>query len=237
MKALILASGSGTRLSPLTDNLPKTLLDIGGKTILDRQLTALAGHGVTSIIITTGPFCYKIEEHVRRNHHLDITFVHNPLYASTNYIYSLWLARDLIDSDILLLHADLLFDNMLVSRLLETNDNRVLVNRSVKPPEKDFKALIENGTVKRIGVDVTGTGAFFCAPMYRFSRDGFRIWLEEIDNFVRDKRVDCYAEEALNRVSDRIELRPLYYGEFCMEIDTVEDLEAARDLVKNNLTD
>ncbi len=236
MKALILASGAGTRLSPLTDSLPKTLLDVGGNTILGRQLSALTRYGITDVIITTGPFRETIEEHVRRNHQLDVTFVHNPVYESTNYIYSLWLARDLIDSDILLLHADLLFDDMLVGRLIEANDNRVLVNRNVEPPEKDFKALIENGVVTRIGVDITGADAFFCAPMYRFSLDSFRIWLAEIDNFVRDKRVDCYAEEALNRVSDRIDLHPLYYEEFCMEIDTLEDLELARDLVKNNLT-
>lgn len=237
MKALILASGAGTRLSPLTDNLPKTLLDIGGKTILDRQLSALAKRGITSVIITTGPFELTIEEHVRCNHSLDVIFVHNPLYASTNYIYSLWLARDLIDDDILLLHADLLFDDILVGRLMEATDNRVLVNRNIKPPEKDFKALIENGLVTRIGVDVAGAGAFFCAPMYRLSQDSFRIWLEEIDNFIRNKKVDCYAEEAFNRVSEQIDLKPLYFEDFCMEIDTLEDLETARDLIKTGLID
>jgi phosphoenolpyruvate phosphomutase len=230
MKALILASGSGTRLRPLTDNLPKALLDVGGKTLLDYQLESLAKHGVNQVIITTGPFRERIEEHVRRNHNHKAVFVHNPIYNSTNYIYSLWLTRALIDSDILLLHSDLLFHDVLMRRLVEATDNRVLVNRQVKPPEKDFKALVENDRVTRIGVDVSGPDTFFCAPMYRFSQEDFTLWLSTIDDFIRQGRVDCYAEDAFNQVSHRITLRPLYFEEFCMEIDTAEDLETARSL-------
>ena len=231
MKTLILASGAGTRLRPLTDSLPKTLLEVGGKTILDRQLDCLVKHGLTRAIITTGPFREGVEEHVHRNHSLEVTFVHNPNYDSTNYIYSLWLTRELIDTDILLLHGDLLLDDVLVRRLAEAADNRVLVNRHVIPPAKDFKALIENERVTRIGVDVSGTTAFFCAPAYRFSQADFMLWLRTIDDFVRRGQTSCYAEDAFNQVSHEIVLRPLYFHEFCMEIDTAEDLETARSAV------
>ena len=228
MKALILASGAGTRLRPLTDRLPKALLDVGGKTLLDRQLEGLASHGLREAIITTGPFREKVEEHVRRNRHLDVTFVHNPRYSSTNYIYSLWLARGHIDSDTLLLHGDLLFDSALIGQLLETPGNRVLVNRQVEPPEKDFKARIEDDRVTRIGVDAAGPGTFFCAPMYRLMLADFRLWLDAIGDFVRQGQVDRYAEDALNTLLERIVLRPLYFSGFCMEVDTAEDLEVAR---------
>ena len=228
MKALILASGTGTRLRPLTDSIPKPLLDVGGKTILDRQLDCLAKHGIQRAIITTGPFREMVEEHVRRNHSLEVTFVHNPRYDSTNYIYSLWLTRELIDSDILLLHGDLLLDEMLVGRLAEAADNRVLVNRQVIPADKDFKALVEDDRVTRIGIDVSGTSAFFCAPAYRFSQADFMLWLRAMDGFVRRGQVDCYAEDAFNQVSDELVLRPLYFSEFCMEVDTAEDLATAR---------
>ena len=231
MKALILASGGGTRLRPLTDSLPKPLLDVGGKTVLDRQLDSLAKSGIQQAIITTGPFRERVEEHVRRNHALEVTFVHNPRYDTTNYIYSLWLTRELINTDILLLHGDLLLDDVLVGRLAEAADNRVLVNREVVPPAKDFKALIENGKVTRIGVDVSGATAFFCAPAYRFSQADFMLWLRTIDQFVRHGQVGCYAEDAFNQVSHEIALRPLYFHEFCMEIDTAEDLETARRTV------
>jgi len=229
VKAIILASGTGSRLKPLTDKLPKTLLNLGRKTILDYQLLALEKHGIRDIIITTGPFREKIEEHVHNNHHhLDVTFVHNPRYDSTNYIYSLWLTGNLIDSDILLLHADLLFDDLLVRQLMQAAGNYVLVDKNVEPPEKDFKALVENDIVTRIGVDVSGKNAFFCAPMYRLTQGGFKIWLGEMAKFIRDNKVDCYAEDAFNQVAGKIALRPLYFDKFCMEIDTHKDLERAR---------
>jgi len=231
MQALILASGAGTRLRPLTDSRPKALLEVGGQTILDRQLDSLTRHGVSRVIITTGPFPRMVEEHVRRIHHLPARFVHNPRYASTNYIYTLWLAREHVSNSevTLLLHGDLVFDPAVVGRLLEATGNRVLVNPDIVPPGKDFKALVENDRVVRIEVNVSGPGAFFCAPLYRFTAAGLRAWMDTIDGFVRQLKTDRYAEDAFNEASDRITLRPHYDTGFCMEIDTPEDLEKARE--------
>jgi choline kinase len=192
MKALILASGEGKRLRPLTYKTPKPLLKIiEDKTILDYQMDNLIGCGINDIIITTGPFEDKIKEHVEKNYpDLNVSYVHNPRYETTNYIYSLWLTKDLIDDDIILLHGDLLFDKKLLERLInEKCENCVLVNRTINPPEKDFKAVIETGDTK------------------------------------------SYAEDAFNRISDKIVLCPLYFDEgLCMEIDTREDLEMARKI-------
>lgn len=234
MKAVILAAGAGTRLRPVTNDIPKVLVEVGGISILDHQLSALLKHGIDQVIITTGPFREKLEKHVKRNSRVSAQFVHNPIYDSTDNIYSLWLARDLIADDMLLLHGDLLFDDVLVSRLVETAGDSVLVNRTTEPPEKDFKALIQNDRIVTIGVDIQGPEAYFCAPMYRFSRDTMRLWLAEIDAFIRRGEVECYAETALNEISGRIDLRPLYFDEFCMEIDTIEDLELARRIMADH---
>ena len=228
MKAVILASGAGTRLQPVTDNIPKNLVEVGSATILDRQLNSLLKHGIDEVVITTGPFREKLEEHVRLHHRVPVRFVHNPIFDSTNNIYSLWLTRDLIGDDILLLHGDLLFDDLLVGKIIEAGGDCVLVNRIVEPPEKDFKALVQNDRIVKIGVDVEGSEAYFCAPMYRFSRETMRLWFAEIDSFINRGEVECYAETALNELLGRIDLRPLYFDEFCMEIDTIEDLERAR---------
>lgn len=64
--------------------------------------------------------------------------------------------------------------------------------------------------------------------MYKFSKADFLRWLAEIDDFIEQGKVSCYAEDAFNQISDKMVLRPLYFGEFCMEIDTVDDLEKAR---------
>jgi len=228
MKAIILASGVGRRLRPLTDRYPKSLLRVGGKTLIDYQLEALAKHGVCDIVITTGHLGKKLEDHVRKTSAASVQFVKNPEYVRTNYIYSLWLTKGLVDDDIILLHGDLIFDSVLIQKLLAAQGNRVLVNRYVLSPEKDFKALIKRGRVVRIGVNLCGPGAFFCAPMYKFSKADFLLWLDKIENFVRQGKVDCYAEDALNEISDDVLLSPLYFKEFCIEIDTKADLEKTR---------
>ncbi len=231
MKALILASGAGRRLQPLTNRVPKPLVRVGNKTILDYQLESLIKHGIEKVIITTGPFKEKLEEHVLSNYHIEVWFVNNPRYESTNYIYSLWLTQDLIDSDVLLLHGDLLFEDVLIERLIEARDNRVLIDKEIMPPEKDFKAVIENGRITQIGVELSGPNAYFCAPMYKFSKVDFLRWMAEIDDFVNQGKVDCYAEDAFNKISDDLVLRPLYFKEFCMEIDTAADLEEAKSVL------
>jgi phosphoenolpyruvate phosphomutase len=228
MKAIILASGVGRRLRPLTDRNPKSLLRVGGKTLIDYQLEALAKHGICDIVITTGHLGKKLEDHVRKTGAASVQFVHNPEYERTNYIYSLWLTKSLVDEDIILLHGDLLFDSVLIQKLLEAQGNRVLVNRYVLSPEKDFKALIKRGRVVRIGVNLSGPGTFFCAPLYRFSKAAFLLWLDKIEDFVRQGKVDCYAEDAFNEISAEVLLRPLYFKEFCVEIDTRADLEKTR---------
>lgn len=231
MKAIILASGAGTRLRPLTDRLPNVMIKVRGRTILDYQLKSLTKHGINEVVITTGPFKEKIEKYVCKNHAIKAQFIHNPKYKVTNYIYTLWLTKNLIDSDVLLLHGDLLFDDVLIGKLIEAKGNRVFVNREIKPPEKDFKALIENDRIIKIGVELSGRNAYFCAPMYKFSKADFLRWLAEIDGFIKREKVNCYAEEAFNEISREIVLRPLYFEEFCMEIDTMEDLEKAQVLI------
>ena len=229
MKAIILASGAGRRLRPLTNHLPKSLIDLGNATILDCQLKSLMKHGIDRVIITTGPFKKVLEDHARSKYRVRFWFVDNPRYETTNYIYSLWLTRDLIDEDVLLLHGDLLFEDILIKKLLQAGGNCVLVNRKIEPPDKDFKALIEDGRVIEIGVELFGPNTCYCAPMYRFSRVDFLRWLTEVDSFVRQGNVTCYAEDAFNKISDDIVLQPLYFEEFCMEIDTPGDLQRARD--------
>ena len=233
MKALILNSGRGERLRPLTENKPKPLIKIGNKTLLKHQLDNLIECSIMNVIITTGPFENKIKKHLKNEYpYLNVSYVKNPKYRTTNYIYSMWLTKELINDDVILLHGDLLFERKLLEKLInEKHANCVLVNKEIKPPEKDFKAVIENDRVIKIGVEFSGKNAFFSAPLYKFSKSDFLYWLDEIEKFVKKGDLKIYAENVFNKISDKIILRPLYFTEeFCMEIDTKEDLEIARSL-------
>ena len=236
MKALILNSGMGGRLQPLTRFIPKALIEIDSKPLLGYQLDRLKSFGITSLIITTGPFSNKIMKYVQKEYpSLEVNFVKNLKYRTTNYIYSMWLAKNFVDDDILLLHGDLLFEKKLLDKVTEASDRScVLVSRSIKAPEKDFKAVIENGRVAKIGVEFSGENVFFMAPLYKFTKSEILFWLNEIDKAIRNGETKIYAENVFNRISGKLSLFPVYFDkEMCMEIDTKDDLDRARALASN----
>src|SRR3989344_6066895 len=98
MKAIILNSGIGKRMKPFTDKNPKCFAEITGENLLERQIRILLEYGISDFIITTGPFESKIKSLIRKKFpRVKVTYVKNPLYKTTNYIYSMFLVRDLID--------------------------------------------------------------------------------------------------------------------------------------------
>ncbi len=234
MKALILASGKGERLYPVTKEIPKPLVEIGNSTILGIQLDNLIECGIKHVIITTGFFEAKINEYLEERYpNLNISYVHNPRYNSTNYIYSMWLTKEFIDDDIILLHGDLLFEKKLLERIIDEKGNHVLVNKKMGAPEKDFKAVIVNDRVIKIGIEFIGENAFACLPMYKFSKEDFLFWLNECGEYLEKGDVNIYAENVFNEISDELLLYPLYFNdELCMEIDTKEELEMAERIIK-----
>lgn len=227
---MILASGTGSRLMPLTNEVPKCLIDINGRSVLGIQLEQLGAAGVGEVILTTGPFKEKIEAFTKKYFpSLHITCVFNELYDTTNYIYSMYKCKELIDDDFLLIHGDLVFDTGLIEGIMRQDSCAVLMNRTIPLPEKDFKGLIKNNLVCKIGVDVFDENAFFLAPLYKLLKKPFLIWMNKICEFVESGRVTCYAEDAFNELSDAIRLKPFFYSDtFCMELDTFDDLEEIR---------
>ena len=148
MKALILNSGLGSRMGVLTSEHPKCMTEISAReTILSRQLRMLADAGITDVVMTTGAFdsvlvsyCNSLELP------LHITFVKNPVYDRTNYIYSIYCAREYLrDTAVILMHGDLVFENTVLDDVLASAQSCMTVSTSLELPEKDFKAVIADG--------------------------------------------------------------------------------------------
>jgi len=231
MRAVILASGMARRLSPLTDNLPKCLVDVAGVTILERIVSSLLKNNVDDIVITTGYLEDKIKNFIQQKFpQLKVLYVRNSDYEKTNYIYSFYLAKEAIgDDDIVLLHADLVFEPILMQKIINQKKSGVLLKRTLPYPEKDFKASIKNGLVNKIGVDIKGENLRFLAPIYKFVKDDLKKILDKTEEFVNSGRTNCYLEDAFNEISSQVLLWPVYFdNEFCMEIDDFEDLDKAR---------
>lgn len=228
MRALILNSGKGTRMAPLTDHQPKCLTELApGETILSRQLRLLSEAGVGDVVLTTGPFPGLLEEYCESlNLPLRYTFVRNPDYESTNYIYSIYLAREELEDDILLLHGDLVFESEVLRRCLESEESRVAVSSTAPLPEKDFKAVIREDRVEKVGVEFFDH-AQAAQPLYHLKKADWLVWLDRVIQFCEAGDRSCYAEKALNEVTDRCVLRPLdVRNMLCGEVDQPEDLAA-----------
>ena len=100
----------------------------------------------------------KLRSYINNNFpQLQVSYVYNPKYDRTNYIYSLYLTKEIIDDDVILMHGDMVFENSVLKKLIESKyQNCTLINNKIKPPEKDFKGRIEDDIVKQIGVKVFG---------------------------------------------------------------------------------
>jgi choline kinase len=214
-----------------TSSRPKCLVEIGREeTILSRQIRLLISCGVEEFVITTGPWPELIETHVRDKFgSINVTYVNNPDYESTNYIYSMHLSRHLLREDILLLHGDLVMDQKVIETLIDSqHPNAVVVSRPSILPEKDFKARIAKRVVTKIGISLRGEDCVFLLPFYKISQNSMDIWLSEIERFISLGKKNVYAEEAFNERWLSIGLFPVDIGNLlCMEIDDAGDLENA----------
>ena len=127
MQTVILAAGMGKRLKDLTKNHTKGMVEINGKTLIERAINNIVKAGINRIIIVTGYQGEALREYVSRlNPNADIVFINNENYAETNNIYSLWLAKDyLTEDDTIVLESDIIFEEGLLERLMESNEECV----------------------------------------------------------------------------------------------------------------
>lgn len=226
MKALILNSGLGSRMEVLTSEHPKCMTEISPKeTILSRQLALIAGLGIKEVIITTGAFDNVIVNYCSSlGLPVHITFVKNPLFRETNYIYSIYCARECLDDDIILMHGDLVFEGSVLEDMLDYSGSCMKVSSSAALPEKDFKAVIRNGRIEKVGTEFF-TDAMEAQALYKLNRADWGVWMDRITRFCENDNRKCYAENALNEVTGDIQLHPFDAGDrLCAEIDTPEDL-------------
>jgi phosphoenolpyruvate phosphomutase len=228
MKALILNSGLGHRMGVLTNEHPKCMTEIShNDTILSHQLQQIVDYGIEEVVITTGYFDQILIDYCHFLHlPLRFTFVNNPVYDKTNYIYSIYCAKDhLKDDDIILMHGDLVFENQVFESVLKSKTSCMTVSSTTELPEKDFKAVIEGDRITKVGVEFFDH-AMAAQPLYKILKDDWKIWMERIIQFCESGNTNCYAEKAFNEVSDQCHLTPLDVRDLlCSEIDTPEDLE------------
>jgi choline kinase len=233
VKAIILAAGVARRLAPITDRTHKCLLPIGGRSLLDRMLGALAAHGVGEAVIVVG----HCQDQVRaaageRRRDMRIRFVENPEYQKGS-ILSLWRARDTMTTDTtLVMDADVLFPDVFLARLIGSPAaSALLLDRGFSDTGEEVKLYGLGDRVIALGKkfvpeawDVIGEGVGF----FKCSPDHAPEYIRLLGESIEETGGANEYEDALHRLLARV---PVGWVDITglpwTEVDFVEDLRRA----------
>ena len=229
MKALIFNSGIGKRMGELTAHCPKSMVHLyNDETIFERQIRLLQEAGITEVVITTGPYPEMLEDICSKPCYRNMHFVfpHNEIYDTSNYIYSMYKAREYLNDDILMMHGDLVFDRKLIPSLLKNREpNTCLINKYKPLPEKDFKGRIVDNELREVGINIFDKDCYAFQPLYKLSKEVIKAWLDNVIKFVKNDNINVYAENAFNEVNKGLGIRPVSYANhFIDEVDNKDDL-------------
>ena len=223
-------------MGEFTQHFHKSMTQLkDGETLLHRQLRLLTEAGIREFIITTGPFEEQIQTTAAEFNQVSCTFVRNEIYDRTNYIYSMYLAKNYIDDDMLVLHGDLVFNRKLVQDILDCHDkNCAPINFVKSKPAKDFKGRVNDGKIVEVSVHIFDNDCFAFQPFYKLQKAAASAWMGKVVQFVSEGRTSCYAENALNEIAPALNIRAFSYdGYYIDEIDNVEDrLRVMEEILK-----
>ncbi|MBU4267053.1 MAG: phosphocholine cytidylyltransferase family protein [Candidatus Altiarchaeota archaeon] len=243
MKAIILAAGMSSRLMDLTDDKPKCMLEIGGKTIMQRQIETFHQCGIEDITVVRG---YKKE----KINYTGVKYVYNQNYRRNNMLESLMYARSDMDSEFICGYSDILYDKGVLEKLLKSKADFCVVvdtdwmkhykDRFQHPIEEAENVVVEKGKIKRMGKTINANeahGEFI--GLAKFSTKGAEILRKEYARVRKKLGLNSPFHEALSlekayltdmlqelvERGHRVESVDIKGG--WMELDTIEDLQKA----------
>lgn len=236
-QAIILAAGQGTRLAPLTENLPKTLLRVNGEWLLNIIVERVLAVGITDIIIAIGHASGEIKRHVSK-YFSDVTikFVENPIYRETNSTYSLWLTKDVVAEDFITINADTIFNRGILAAMVDA-DYEICMSiddtMAGPLPEDNMKVTIVDGLIrdasKVVPPELTHGDAL---GVYRFRGNGAKALFAKLDELVKSNIIDQLFTFAVKSIMHEYDVYPVSArGMSWIEIDDHKDLADAQAVV------
>lgn len=241
MHAIILAAGRGSRLLPLTTNLPKCLLPIGNTTVLGMQLDTLFAYGVKSATVITGFNSHMVEAEISaRQSGPKVKTLYNPFFQVADNLASCWMARKAMKSDFLLINGDTLFSPELLQTVLAApkHDIAVTIDQKGYYDGDDMKVTLEGPRLTAIGKTLPLTETHGeSIGMLRFMGSGRKIFRNEVKRLMktRDGTKSWFlsAIHGLAISGQRIDTINIKGADWS-ELDTPEDYEICRSLFGNS---
>ncbi len=236
MIGVILAAGMAKRLRPLTDERPKCLLKVGGRTLLERTVDAMHQAGISEFVVVTGYRAEMIREFLDSyNPQLSFTYLHNADYEHNNNIYSLWMAmQEVRGQEILLMDSDILCDPKAVAEVAAQPVSVLAVNRH-ELGEEEMKVVVDS---EMHITEISKT----CRPeeamgesvgIEKIMADYSKALARELDQMILEEElIDIFYERAFERLIPQGHTFQVVDTTrfFSYELDTPEDFEQATKL-------
>ena len=246
MQAVILAAGLGSRLKKLTENNTKSMVEVNGISLMERMLRILDTKSLSNIVVVTG---YKSEFFINYMKSLNIntklTFINNEIYDKTNNIYSMFLAKnEMINEDSILLESDLIFDDEMITEILEDNrKNLALVAKYERWMDGTCLKINENEEILDFipGKDFNFEDAdnyFKTINIYKFSKEFSKnIYFPFLEAYMSANGKNDYYEAVLKTIIDLgknyIYAKVISDDIKWYEIDDEQDLNIASSIFSN----
>lgn len=233
MKAIILAAGMGRRLSEASGGMPKSMISIGGTSIMHRQIQSCLDVGIQSFVFVLGYKRDELKAHILQK--LDAsqcTFFENPIYGTTNTLYSLWLTREQFNDDFIYFNADVLFSHELLNKICKPSSHSQLLLETKSCGEEEVKMILDGDRIMEIGKPLPipeCAGEFI--GVGKFNREALPCFARHLQFGVDTGQENNYFEFAVNLLCKDVYLQAVPTdGAPCIEIDFPEDLARALEM-------
>lgn len=226
MKVVIMAAGTGNRISRMIQEIPKSTLPINGKPLIRIMVESLIGHGLEPVVVVG----YKREKVFEALEGLDVKYYYNPFYAITNSIATLWFAREELAGDVLLMNADVFVSEEILTGILEDERDVVMSIDVTRRKTGDyFFSTTDDGIIKKYGKDLPidqRTCEYVGIAKVRESFMG--RFKERLEEMIDQGSYMCWWENVLYSFTDSgeypintIDVKNLFWS----EIDYFDDYE------------
>ena len=245
MNAIIIAAGSGKRISNDTKNIPKSMVKVNGKPIIEYQLDVLKKVGINEIYVITGPYSEKFNIK-------NVKYVKDKEYEKHDILGSLMEAKKIMNGDTLVLYSDIIFELKIIEKIMNSKEDisiAVDMNweknyewRTEHPKSEAENVEIKNNNIIRIKKNIenvnNNVGEFL--GIIKFTNKGNELFVKKYEELVNMNTglfhespsiLKAYVTDMIQELIDsNIKIKPiLVSGKWC-EIDTMQDLENAEKI-------
>lgn len=237
MQALVLAAGMGSRLGK---KINKWMVNVSGLTLFEHCVEALRNAGISQMIVVTGYNYDEFERYIREHSSgIEVSFVRNMDYKSTNNIWSLYLAKEyLAMDDTILIESDLIFDKYLIKELVEFSSPDVAIVAKLEEWMDGTTVLLNGSKIETIVgkkefVKENFDKSYKTVNIYKFSKEFLKDeYIPQLKSYIQKFGKNEYYEIALKQLVElqRIDLRAFEVNSSWYEIDTEDDLSVAKKI-------